>query len=670
MRTIILNKRGYILSIGFILSALMLASVFFELRQSRFDLIEIHQYEGLALLDIIKRSAINSIASQSEIQDQLTERLFNNARLLAEIERHQPLTDSMLQDFAVRNNLYRINVFDETGIKIASNVFEPHNGKSKYQPKTFFQPILDGKLDEIDIGLKEARNIEGQRFAVAVKRRGGGVVVINVDAAEKLAFDNRVGVQKLIEDISSQQELVYVALQNEAGLLAASPVVQGLSSLADDGFLQTNEVQARTTRFNDQDILELVSPFEVDGQYKGRLRIGLHLGEVRELEKRMLNRAIITSIGVIFIGFILINVIINSHNYRFLQQQHARIQTYTGNILQAMSDAVIGVDARRSIRFVNNAARRILDMGQSEVTGRPIDDFIDDGQAILEALGNNQTLENVEQSLRIKSLKRPLSVAVSLSFVFDEAGKMDTGVILLRDQTRRKQLEEELRRKEKLTAMGQLASGVAHEIRNPLNAISMIVQRFQKEFEPTTDREEYFGLTRIVRSEIERIGQIIRQFLDLARPPKLNLTAVSVAEMISQSVEVVKAQADAKKIQLTAVTDVQAVIQVDKNQFHQALLNLLQNAMDAVATGGTVSIQARQADQHIYIEVADDGAGIPPEQQKRIFDLYFTTKPTGTGLGLAQVHRIVTQHRGEVSVQSQPGHGTTFTLAIPTEGEA
>ena len=653
--------------IGLIIALLMISSAYFELRQSRIDLIQMHEYEGLALLEIIKQSAANSILSQSEIKNQIAERLFNNARLLREIEKYQPLTDALLEDVADKNDLYRINVFDAEGIKVASSVRDFHDGVSKYRPKVFFQPILDGEAEEINIGMKEARQIEGQRYAVAVKRYKGGVIVINVDAADMLAFGTRIGLDKLLEDIGNQQELVYVVLQDAEGILAATPAIKEMTSIAADDFLRGDSVRTRTARFNDQEILELVTPFAVNDGFKGRLRIGLHLNEVRSLEKSMVQRTMVTSIGVIFIGFILISIVIISQNYRFLKQEHARIQTYTGNILHSMSDAVIGVDGQCSIRFANTAARRIFHMDQNQLTDRRIADFIVDSQSIMEVLEKKQQLDNVEQSLHIKWLNRPISVAVSISYVFDETGEMDTGVILLRDQTRRKQLEEQVHRKEKLTAMGQLASGVAHEILNPLNAISMIVQRFQKEFEPTTDKDEYAGLTRTVRSEIERIGLIVRQFLELARPPALIMTPVSVDELIKQSVEVVSAQAGAKHIRLVTGGDVKTIINVDKNQFHQALLNLLQNGMDAIAEGGSISINAKNTDKHLCIDVTDDGAGILPEHQKRVFDLYFTTKPTGTGLGLALVHRIITEHGGEVSVHSKPGQGTTFTLSLPAE---
>ena len=627
-----------------------------------------HEYEGLALLEIIKQSAANSIASQAAIKEQIAERLFSNARWLREIEIHQPLTHSLLRDVAAQNNLYRINVFNADGAKVASSVgHDTHTAKSKYRPSVFFQPILDGKVQEIDIGLKEARHFKGKRYAVAVKRHNGGVIVVNIDAAEMLAFDQRIGIAKLFEDIGSQRDLMYIVLQDEEGILAATPGSQEMASIEADDFFNAASVRSRITRFNDQEVLEIGSPFEVEDGSMGILRIGLHVDEFRALEKRMIQRAVVISFVIILIGFISISAVLISQNYAFLKQEHALIQTYTGNILHAMSDAVIGVDAQRSIKFANRAALRMLHLDQNQIIGHRFDDYFSDSQSIVTALEKKQKIENAEQTLNIKALNRPIFVSVSASFVMDETGEIDTGVILLRDRTKQKQLEEQIRRQEKLTAMGEFASGVAHEILNPLNAISMIVQRLQKEFEPKTETDEYFAMIRTVRSEIERISQIIRQFLEFARPAKLNKTLIAVDEIILQSINVISAQAEAKHIRMVTGKGSQTAINVDKNQLHQALLNILQNALDAVDEGGTIAISATQIDQQICIEVQDDGAGIPLEQQKRIFDLYFTSKPTGTGLGLALVHRIATEHGGEVAVQSKPGEGTAFTLTIPIE---
>ncbi|BBO71311.1 hypothetical protein DSCA_52410 [Desulfosarcina alkanivorans] len=658
----------YTLFIGLILFILMAVSAYFEFRQRRLELMQMHKYEGLALLETIKQSIANSIASQSESKEQIAERLFNNARLLREIEIHQPLTHSRLKDIAARNNLYRINVFNSKGDKVASNVkHDTHNARERHRPSAFFQPILDGKVQEIDIGLKQARHYKGKRYAVAVKRHHGGVIVVNINAAEMLSFNKRIGIAKLFADIGGRGELKYIVLQDEDGIIAATPGVGEMASMEADDFFSADSVQSRIARFNDQEALEVISPFGIQGSPTGILRIGLHLDEIRALEKRMLQRAVIISIGIILIGFISISAVVISQNYAFLKQEHALIQTYTGNILHAMSDAVFGVDAQQSIKFANRAALHMLHLDQNQVTGHRYADFFGDCQSIVTALEQKQKIENAEQKMQIKALNRLIFVSASVSFVMGETGEIDTGVILLRDQTKQKQLEEQIHRQEKLTAMGEFASGVAHEIRNPLNAISMIVQRFQKEFEPKTDADEYFDLTRTVRSEIDRIGNIIRQFLEFARPAKLNKRPIAVDEMIMQSINVVRAQAEAQHIRIAAGVDAQAVINVDKNQFHQALLNLLQNAIEAVGMGGTISISAMHIDQHIRIRVQDDGAGIPQEQQKRIFDLNFTSKPTGMGLGLALVHRMVTEHGGDIAVQSKPGEGTTFTLILPIE---
>ena len=204
-------------------------------------------------------------------------------------------------------------------------------------------------------------------------------------------------------------------------------------------------------------------------------------------------------------------------------------------------------------------------------------------------------------------------------------------------------------------------------MRNPLNAISVIVQRLEREFAPTSGQEEYGQLTRVVRDEVRRVNGIIVEFLDLARPPQLQIRQVELKSLLEKAAQVIAPQVAAKGLQLvrSRFEAEGVVVPADPDQLQQALLNLLTNAVEAT-TDGRVEIEARLTESgDVQIEVADTGTGIPPENIERIFDLYFTTKPEGTGLGLGLVHRIITEHGGRLDVQSQPGHGTRITLQLP-----
>lgn len=222
-------------------------------------------------------------------------------------------------------------------------------------------------------------------------------------------------------------------------------------------------------------------------------------------------------------------------------------------------------------------------------------------------------------------------------------------------------------RKDRMAALGALASGMAHEIRNPLNAISIIVQRFEREFTPTEAVSEYRALAGTVRSEVERISAIIRQFLEFASPPRLRRQTVALRGFLDEVAGIVSSEAAAKGLSLRRESDGDATLAVDPGQIKQALLNLLINAIDATAQGGTITLRsiARGANP-ITIEVSDTGCGIPRELIDRVFDPYFTTKAQGTGMGLSITHRIVTEHDASIEVESEPGSGTTFRIRLPT----
>jgi len=226
-------------------------------------------------------------------------------------------------------------------------------------------------------------------------------------------------------------------------------------------------------------------------------------------------------------------------------------------------------------------------------------------------------------------------------------------------------MEEERRRSERLTSMGRLAGGVAHEIRNPLNAVSIIVQRLKAEFSPAENQDEYISLISTVRDEITRIGSIIEAFLRYARPPKLEFGLAHMEDIVNEAINVLSGKARLHRVSFQADITPGLACRCDPNQFKQALLNIMLNALDAIGEDGGITIQARREGAGTTITIADTGNGIPEEAMASIFDPYFTTKENGTGLGLSEVHRIVTAHGGQVTVANAPSGGAVFTIILP-----
>jgi signal transduction histidine kinase len=237
-----------------------------------------------------------------------------------------------------------------------------------------------------------------------------------------------------------------------------------------------------------------------------------------------------------------------------------------------------------------------------------------------------------------------------------------------------KVMQEDVRRLEadralsaKLAAMGELASGVAHEIRNPLNAISVIIQRLKREFEPKCDDAEYRELTGIIQKETDRINESVKQFLTLARPPVLNRTEANLNDCVAHAASLFRPRAEAQKCRLKVATGDMPQLNFDPELCGQALLNLLENALAAVDSNGLISMNTYRRGKACFLEIADNGSGIPDFNKERVFDLYYTTRPTGTGMGLPNVLRIVKEHGGRVEVIDNPGGGTIFRLEFPIE---
>jgi signal transduction histidine kinase len=242
---------------------------------------------------------------------------------------------------------------------------------------------------------------------------------------------------------------------------------------------------------------------------------------------------------------------------------------------------------------------------------------------------------------------------------------------LFRAQTRHHErvhvLERRLTRQERLAALGHLAAGVAHEVRNPLNAIGMGIQRLEGEFAPTHAAEEFHTLCRIIRGEVARLNTIVQEFLTLARTPTLQRASVAVAPLLQEVTSLLEAEAQARAVRLiTQVPESLPLLFLDRQQIQQALLNLLLNALQATPPGGAVQVTAAAGAAEVRITIADQGSGIAPEMLERIFDPYFTTKPEGTGLGLPIALRIIQAHDGTLDVRSILGQGTTVDVHLPS----
>jgi signal transduction histidine kinase len=311
------------------------------------------------------------------------------------------------------------------------------------------------------------------------------------------------------------------------------------------------------------------------------------------------------------------------------------------------------------------------------VNGRPVLEFASDvplAGAEPARLRLGMRLDNVrrvEGRMLTRLVTTVAAAGVLVALAFGLAGLRRRYGVLSEKHAR---AEEALRRRDRLAAMGELASTVAHEVRNPLNAVGMTAQRLKREFLGATPvdaagRAELEELLSVMSSETQRIDRIVQQFLEYARPPRLALEAADVDTLVRDVGERARSLAGARGVAVEVEAPGSGTALVDPAQLRQALDNLVRNAVEATPEGGRVFLAVRREGGGHVIEVRDTGRGIEPDLLPRVFDLYFTTKADGTGVGLAVTQQIVTAHGGTIEVDSRPGAGTTMTVRLPAGEE-
>ena len=344
------------------------------------------------------------------------------------------------------------------------------------------------------------------------------------------------------------------------------------------------------------------------------------------------------------------------------------------NVLDSIDKGILVCDEAYNLIMANKCAQRLIPMNYIE--GMKLRTAIKD-ERIVEAFKNiiinRERVVDREIDIENQGKNRLLSINV----VPLVQNKQITGTLIyIDDITEKRKDEARLRRAENLASLTTLAAGVAHEIKNPLASISIHLQLLQKaiakkinSFEKNNEEQidlsfdKYFN---VLKEEVERLNRIVVDFLFAVRPMNLELREGNLNKLITQIMDFVRYEMEQSNIMCFLELDENLPnTQIDERFFKQALLNLVKNAQAAMPDGGVFTIATGYADNEIRISVCDTGIGITKENLGKIFEPYFTTTETGTGLGLTQVYKIIREHHGEISVDSMPGTGAEFKIILP-----
>ena len=509
---------------------------------------------------------------------------------------------------------------------------------------------------------------------------------------------------------------LYVAITDELGvaILHSDPRQEGVFLVTADSlseFANRSPLAQAWGLGRGHQVLEVELPFLVDGEPFGSIRVAVSTLFLKEELAGAITRNAALAAGVVLVSFIASFYLANRllAPIEMLRRELARIDTgsegppldlkneedvsrvaeffasmsrrladdrrlresgeaWLETMLEGLADAVMVVSRERSILSLNRPAGELLGRSPTELQGKPLSEVLppDDPLQLIveEAFAGNSTSQAVGPRIV------PLRVAnreVQHTLTAQRLGETDAFAVMVsaRDMEKLSRLGSHLSYSQKLAALGRLTSGVAHEIKNPLNAMVIHVALLRQKLEKAGP--EARGYLDVLEEEIRRLDRVIQGFLKFTRPEELQLEAIPIEEVLGEATRLLAGEVERSGILMeTEIAPDLPRIYGDRELLQQAVLNLMLNACEAMPEGGELRLTAsRREEGRVVLDIQDSGIGIETEEIPKIFDLYYTTKSRGSGIGLSMVYRIIQLHGGDVTVDSTPGQGARFTITLP-----
>jgi signal transduction histidine kinase len=352
---------------------------------------------------------------------------------------------------------------------------------------------------------------------------------------------------------------------------------------------------------------------------------------------------------------------------RNVEEVFSALKENLDQILSNLQDGIMLFTRDARAVLVSRSVERFLSVNRDDVLGAEVHDIFDRysvlGRTVRQAFDAGMSI--VQEEIVTETGRR---VEISLDFIHDDrapANGQSLGALLtLHDLESVREIESELELSRRMAAIGRLTAGVGHEVKNPINAIVVHLELLRSKIDSGSSALRHLD---VIQSEIRRLDRVVQTLVDFSRPVELQLRDQDLRLIVSSVLMLASAELETRSIALVSeMPDHPVMAKVDADLFKQALLNIVINGAQAMNHGGELAIRLTEDGRNALLRVQDQGEGIPEEIRPHIFDLYFTTKRDGSGIGLAMTYRILQLHNGQVDVESKMGVGTTFTLSVPT----
>ncbi len=405
----------------------------------------------------------------------------------------------------------------------------------------------------------------------------------------------------------------------------------------------------------------LISSFVISSLYAPHLF--LYFGKI---DMAILNQLL--EIGMfIVVGFITGYLVEADHRKKIMLEHQivklTDLENYTRNILDSITNVVIAVDSNLNIKSINKEGRNLFcpDTNERNIRLESIfNKYEEVDQKLKDVIEYDRRLLNIETNCKTKD-GEIINIKLLAYPLYNIVNNIEGIVIVLEDISEIRNLEKQIRRAEKLSAVGELASGVAHEIRNPMGIIKTISQTIQGE---TQDEDIKEGL-RIIIHEINRANTVIKGLLNYASPGIKQIKLLDINDIINNIILITKKYAENHNVEINFISNEASKVLIDSDSLKQCFINIIFNAIQAMPGGGNLDIITTIDNSWVKIIFQDTGIGISEDKLEKIFEPFYTTKDTGTGLGLSITHRIIEEHKGFMEVESKVNKGTEIYIYLP-----
>jgi PAS domain S-box-containing protein len=335
------------------------------------------------------------------------------------------------------------------------------------------------------------------------------------------------------------------------------------------------------------------------------------------------------------------------------------------SVMAGLEDGLLLFTRDSRAVMVSPAAEKFLGAPSGHFLGRRVTEIFPSGHPLRQALHiESDELSETASEIELETSQGTKRVGVSVQAIQEDGEKMGA-MVTLRDLDSIESINTQLQVSERLAALGKITAGVAHEVKNPLNSMRLWLENLKESLPSDADANSHQAV-QVLDKEIDRLDAVVKRFLDFTRPMQVKLEQTQLSQLLKEVLEVARPQLQKANVEMkqSLPADVPEVF-VDRDLLKQAVLNLVLNAVDAMPNGGQIRLELTRRGEMAEITVGDTGKGIAPENRQKIFQLFFTTRPGGSGIGLASTFRIVQLHNGSIDFTSEVGRGTTFRIELP-----